>query len=455
MKYVREKRGALGYYFDIDLDNIHIRQIKVYRVKKEINRYTYLLLLDSNGKVIKQVFNYLNIFSRGEKENNRDQILSALKILYSFQELIEKEVSEFDRGDVILFSNFVKGRNYTGINESIEFISERSNTTYNTYFDIIRRYLTFCNKKNDYFFEKVIVYVTKNGFGFMSHTNTVKVEKFKTNKSNSSNKYEYVPKYINVDEYAKIYNEIKAVNNEFQLRNLLLIDCLFKLGLRIGEVLGLTFEDIKQNSDYKEAGYLILRNRTSDRKYQSAKGCMKVETEKDYQLGSYNTRDEGFQIVDLTPILMRRINEYIDDTRNIFSLTDKRIENLKKHAIADSVEKGTNENFYLFLNKNFTPLSSSGWSKFLKQIYKNVGIKTDIGTKKDNLSHRFRHGYAMFLIDEMNYKIEQVKTKMRHKSIMSTLIYYNPRPKDTLKDTILIEESIDKKLGKGNCDTYV
>lgn len=79
---------------------------------------------------------------------------------------------------------------------------------------------------------------------------------------------------------------------------------------------------------------------------------------------------------------MRRINEYIKDTRNIFSLTDKRIENLKKYATADCVEKGTNENFYLFLNKNYTPLSSSGWSKFLKQIFKNVGVKTDVGTKK-------------------------------------------------------------------------
>lgn len=128
----------------------------------------------------------------------------------------------------------------------------------------------------------------------MSHTNTVKVEKFKTNKSNFTNKYEYVPKYINVDEYTKIYNEIKAVNNEFKSRNLLIIDCLFKLGLRLGEVLGLTFEDIKHNPDYKEADYLILRNRTSDKKYQSAKGCIKVETKKDYEKGSYNKRDGGF-----------------------------------------------------------------------------------------------------------------------------------------------------------------
>ncbi|WP_349392906.1 tyrosine-type recombinase/integrase [Clostridium perfringens] len=101
----------------------------------------------------------------------------------------------------------------------------------------------------------------------------------------------------------------------------------------------------------------------------------------------------------------------------------------------------------MFLNKNGMPLSVNGWNKFLKSIFNRLNIVVDKGSKKNNLSHRFRHGYAMYLINNENRSIEYVKEKMRHASVQSTMIYYNPTEEEKLKDTKNIEDAIRIKIG--------
>ena len=135
----------------------------------------------------------------------------------------------------------------------------------------------------------------------------------------------------------------------------------------------------------------------------------------------------------------------MDESRSIFNVTDKVIDNIINFAKADSVE-GNNNNQYIFLNKNGYPLSSSGWNKQLKEIFIANNLSIDKEVKKNNLSHRFRHGYAMYLIDEEKRSIEYVKDKMRHSSINSTLVYYNPREEEKLKNTRSIEEVLRQKL---------
>ena len=142
---------------------------------------------------------------------------------------------------------------------------------------------------------------------------------------------------------------------------------------------------------------------------------------------------------------MNDIYRYKELSRDIESLSEKKIENIFNESQADSVE-GNDNNFYLFLNKNGTPLSSAGWNKIMKEIFNKLSIQLDVDVRKNNLSHRFRHGFAMFLIKNENKSIEYVQKQMRHRSITSTLIYYNPEEQEILKDTLKIQNHIRKQL---------
>jgi len=93
----------------------------------------------------------------------------------------------------------------------------------------------------------------------------------------------------------------------------------------------------------------------------------------------------------------------------------------------------TGDNYYIFLNKNGTSLSASGWNGVLRQLFEEVGLGLDKEKREHNLSHRFRHGFAMCFIHQLNDEekkdkvgIQKLQKLMRHKSILSTMIYYNP-----------------------------
>lgn len=59
---------------------------------------------------------------------------------------------------------------------------------------------------------------------------------------------------------------------------------MYRSGLRIGEVLGLTFEDVvEDNSSFK----VIIRNRVTDKTYQKAKFLMTVKDRNRYNSADY------------------------------------------------------------------------------------------------------------------------------------------------------------------------
>lgn len=97
------------------------------------------------------------------------------------------------------------------------------------------------------------------------------------------------------------------------------------------------------------------------------------------------------------------------------------------------------------MNKNGGVLSVSGWNKRLKDIYRQCGIEIDCGNKKNNLSHRFRHGYAMAL-REQGRDVLYIMRKLRHASLASTYVYFNPTEEDILKETKVIIDQMQKKI---------
>ena len=229
---------------------------------------------------------------------------------------------------------------------------------------------------SSYIFDKITISHERPTDGKFLSTNKVR-EKYVTNLSRHCSYSQYTPKYISLEEYKAIIGLIKESKSRFKERNILIINLMYQRGLRLGEVLGLTIEDINAHPDNAAAGRIYLRNRLSDSKYQNAKSPINVYSKETYKNKNYHKEGIGYEISELPPPLMNQLNEYLNCSRNIFSLSKKVKENIIIGSKADSIFTDNRENFYLILNKNGLPLSSSGWSKYIKEIFLELGINID------------------------------------------------------------------------------
>jgi len=246
-------------------------------------------------------------------------------------------------------------------------------------------------------------------------------------------KYLEVPRYISVEEFIKI---IKQIRNKYTIQEEIIIRLMFQLGLRIGEVLGLTSDDLKTiKVDGNYYPMIFLRNRVSDnKKYQSAKSCMKVADSSQYKTQDYKTANYGYQKISCTDDLFELINKYIEDKHSF--CFNKHPDNYEKYMTADRVRrpfKFEQSNYYVFINSIGRRLSQTSWNVILRKILLEVDLNIDRDIKKHNLNHRFRHGFAMFNIRYLNANILQLQERLRHKSVQSVYKYYRPTTSDAIK----------------------
>lgn len=445
MRYIIEREDSLGTYYEETIDNIFIKKIRVTRMKRERNDFVFFMLFDSTGNLIEDAFKYINLERETDELNSREKIVNALKLLFCFKEIRHLEFSDFKRTDVKLLSNFILGFSNEGKTEKYKYVTTRSASTHDGYFVIIRQFLDFTHVTNKYFKEEKASFIIRGGFGRLSHTRKLVVMKFKTTKSKSWNKSTPVPKFISPKEYNSIIEYLEKEKYKFSLRNTIIAELMFTTGMRLGEVLGTTLEDITASIENTDYGILKIRNRMSDKKYQKAKTTMKVRSIDDYNHETYKSIDDGgYQVITLVPELYIRIKQYISVSRSVLEISEKVQSNRILLAKADSVE-GYINNSYLFLNKNGAPLSSSGWNTILKDAFIANGISIDGDFKKDNLSHRFRHGYAMYLFEVLKKPIQDVMDDMRHRSIQSTMIYYNLTQEQKRRKALELENSMREK----------
>ena len=86
------------------------------------------------------------------------------KFLFSYSEIIAKNIEDFNKNDIQNLSEFILGISVTGNNFSFDLKTSRSNNTHNIYFDVIRKYIEYADIKNDNFFEKVSVPISEEKF---------------------------------------------------------------------------------------------------------------------------------------------------------------------------------------------------------------------------------------------------------------------------------------------------
>ena len=95
-------------------------------------------------------------------------------------------------------------------------------------------------------------------------------------------------------------------------------------------------------------------------------------------------------------------------------------------------------NYYVFTNRYEKVLSDQTWNAKLREYFIKSELVIDKGVKENNLSHRFRHGFAMYCVRfaEKPIDVLALQKLLRHKSIRSTMIYYNPTPEDEYKTKV-------------------
>ncbi|MGI8385722.1 tyrosine-type recombinase/integrase [Robertmurraya sp. P23] len=438
MGVIREKQTALGtVYKRYDSNNELIQRFGAIGFIKESteSKMTYFIVSDINGNLIKDANIYLNKVIGKAKYKKRERAFSALKIFFSFLELVHiKNPTDLTDDDIKDLRLFLEGGKKEGQIWGLDFQVRRDNQTFNHYLNVYRDFLYKL-----YGFSTTTLFATiktgvSNSKGFFAHTKKETHERYVENKIVGHPGIS-VPRYIRTYEYEKI---MEIVEESYGSREKAIINLMYDYGLRLGEVLGVTFEDIEQiNMEHYK---LIIRNRVSDKPTQRAKGVLVPETVDDYKSRSYNTEGNGlgYQVVFIDEDMAELIQEYVDESRDnaVLSRSFKKRENLNSKATADKVSANpilNNQNQYIFLNQqHYTPLSQAGWNYVLRKIFSSAGISMDRDKKEINLSHRFRHAFAMKLVKQGSHEYELQKA-LRHQHPDSCKAYFNPDDDDKVE----------------------
>lgn len=431
MKFIKELNDNKDIFYEVktvrncEVINEYSIYCKSTAIKKD--NKIYYLLFNRHYELNKNVFNFINIYQDSFKrsEQTKGKTLVALKLLYSFLEIFNLKLEYLTNDDAAQFLAFMFGYSVAGSCIFFEFKSSRTPSSVNDYLSIIRTYIKYLRLDKNPLLEatgKKKLMTTLDG-------QQIEVSAFDI-KAKEYHKIE-VPKHITLDEFKQMQLYLHNGGNKK-------LECIIRLmyesGLRSGEVLSLTYEDLKmEKRDGLDIYKVILRNRFGNTADRSPKFLMKIKSKVDYKSPSYRQKGYGWNEMMISKSLYEMLLDYIDEAHS--DAQDNHFSCWKK-AITDSVDEDFSEenNFFIFLNKYGKPLSRKTLETEVRQLFIDCGIKINKeGGKYDGLCHRFRHGFAMYQVNYNHTPMALLKELMRHTSIESTAVYYTPEATDIIK----------------------
>ena len=311
MIIIKEKHNDNEIFYESEiLDNkksFCTNEIYYRSVIRNKDGVTYMILYDTHMNPISDVFEFLNFYCSSQSINTRIKSLQALKFLYSFQSIVNKDLEDYKSADINEFKYFLRGYSYQGQSLSFEFSTLRNSETINGYLSVYRQFLNYLGKENEALNAKS---PRTTLLSLPDCDVDYKVDRYRSNEKTPIKVVE-VPRYINVDQFQQI---IQLVRDKHTPREEIIIRLMFQCGLRIGEVLGITADDlVMEEIDDTYYPVLYIRNRLSDKFFQQAKTCMKVQNRKDYKSKSYKLKGYGYQKVVVPEDLFDLIDKYIEE----------------------------------------------------------------------------------------------------------------------------------------------
>ena len=426
--YTETKIGRKSIYKKVIADDtgnvLSEREVEIPLYRIDRNGQPFYLLYDDEMNVLSEPSSYLNFELRGSL-NTKNRCANALRLLYVFLSLANYDVRHLGQEQLNELIRFLQGLNSNP--EAFRTETTRSNDTVNGYLSVYRSFFRKKHIRSEALFDAKI---TREEMTFDDDfKGAVERIRYTNNLRTSDPNAHTVPKYISPDEFERLYRLAIAKKD---IRAMIIMRLMYCYGLRLGEVLGLTIEDLHEtHRDNQLVPTIILRNRISDKDYQYAKNLGHVEKPETYRSKEY-TKSKAVVIIDYS--LYEMIFDYISDVHSV--VMEKHPDRYEK-GIADIVSwrDAPEYNHYIFLSDAGTVLSGQTWGNYLKKYFVEAGIDLDLGYRENNLSHRFRHGFAML---HAHYRKEpvnalQLKLMMRHKSLSSTMKYFNPTQEEEFK----------------------
>lgn len=421
------KKGTSRYYkvSTYSKDNRLISTRIVNYILKNIpyNKIKCYILFDNEGNCIENVFKFINMYKVSIAETSKEKYALYLRYLYEFSGIIDKDISKFQRNDIDKFVVFLSGYDpNSSLADSFYTYSNKSEETIAAIFNVVKEYVDYCGYASSRYF---------NNF------RGIKKRAYSKSKNNV-----ICPKFISAREMSLILNYIDSddsLDKETKMKYSLIFKLMFNKGLRIGEVLGITIEDFEEV--YSNEGDLYykfyIRNRMSDNADQRAKRCLTMDGQYSYNAPIYHRLDIGYQQVFLSEEFHNDIIEYFDTMSARFKRENKTL------SKADAID-GVSENWYIFYNKKKpTPLSKDILYNYTREMFKNLNIHIDKYVRTNNLFHRFRHGFCMYLLYVENIPPLQACKLTRHRNAEGLAIYNNPT-EDMLAELMMqVEEGTE------------
>lgn len=400
-------------------------------------KYGFEFIMPYNDDMIpiQEAFDYLNYDMAERPITSRTQAATAIRILYCYLSLANIDIHNIDADTLRGLIRFIRG--VGTIQEQFKMDTVRSAETVNIYLATYRAFFSCRGITCEPLFQRSFAQ------GIMPTDDAglpIKAEHY-TMKSNLRTKqYEdrAIPKYISPGQFAKLY---KLALKRKDLCALVIMRLGYGYGLRLGEILGFTLEDVTEVSiDNQNTPVLFIRNRLSDKDFQFGKNLLHPTDIRQYKSKDYTTACHRIIISDD----MYELILYYIETEHARMMQEHPLNYSQTMADIVSMHCDLEENHYVFLNRYGRILSDQTWGNSLKKYFDEADIPIDRDTKEGNLSHRFRHGFAMFHAHFSEYPWTALKLQhaMRHRSIRSTLIYYNLTEEDERRE----KEAMQKEL---------
>lgn len=409
---------------------ISSRTVDILPVVSSYNNNPYYLLYDSDGNLIMPAIYYLNHNPKMTAHNTRRSSMFRLGVLYSFCAIFNKRIEELDNIDNNRLSYFIRGESIRDVKLEMHLLRECNSQTANDYFSVYREFFAYLNVNIRLKSQPVLFF------------------KGKQFKSASGILNKMLPDHITFEEYNRLIYRINQSDNPdwIRMRDKVILGLMYEAGLRIGEVLGLTAEDITlDHKDDTAIGMIYIRNRCSDRTDQRAKTLtIKITNKTIYKTREYNTCNVGYQLAFVSMDLYRLICDYIDSSQSL-------AQRMHRFCPADSVKSDKDVNYYIFLNRQLKLLTQAAWNVELRKLFKQEHISLDKDCRGRGLNHLFRHGFAIHLLYDKKVGIEIVQYLLRDKSEKAVKVYTRPTRQvitriqdDMSKDIQFANESIGK-----------
>lgn len=400
----------------------------------ERDRRKIFLLYDDDMNVISKAYAYLNKEILDSAPNTRAKAAYALRLLYCFLKMSGIQEDGLDDPLVFELRQFLQGLGT--VSSPYSLLTRRRNNTVNEYFGVYRDYYSSLGIPCDALFRSRTV--SARAYAGGDSGRATPLLRYKNNLPGKDYCRRDVPRYVSPDEFQALYRlAVESGDSTAQI----IMHLMYGYGLRIGEVLSLTLEDlVEKKVGGSLAPVLVIRNRLSDRSFQHAKGRGHVLAEAGYASGAY--RDSWQEIV-LDYNMYDKLVDYVNSTheRAMAKYPDNYASG---KADVVSQRDAPETNHYVFLNRYGRVLSGQTWGNSLKRYFAQAGIQRDWEPRRDNLSHRFRHGFAMFHAHFSPNPVSAIKLRewMRHKLLSSTMVYFNL----SLEDEARLKDSFQSDL---------